>query len=222
MGGGLHLGLHTELFGEAGSGKSQLAMQLALWSTLNQHRESVHQAIFISLEKPAHQGRLQALARQLQTHDHGAWRQLLTLRTAMNLGEFDLHLEAAKEAVLSGQCRLIVVDPVSKIFDWEGPELGHSTIKKFKISMRHLLQRGQCALLTVNNVTDNFKGEGLVPRLGPGWSNDLHVQYQLLRPSSHRPHRLLVTRRTVLANGDKDLPFRIDQDGLLFGPEMEP
>ena len=57
-------------------------------------------------------------------------------------------------------------------------------LKKFKICFKPLLMSHNFALITTNNVTDDFKKGGIIPRLGPTWSDDLHFQYELIRPNN--------------------------------------
>lgn len=157
--GGVDVGSITEIFGEAGSGKTQLAMQLALNCVLSmEHGGLGGKAIFISTDKHVPTKRLAEMASHLETklgHD----TKLMDSIFALEFFEWiDLHPFVTEQLPRQLQnhpdVRLIVIDSVAGIFRQETDYIQRaSNMREVVQVLERLADIYNFAIITTNHVT---------------------------------------------------------------------
>ncbi|GLD72009.1 DNA repair protein XRCC3 [Lates japonicus] len=173
--GGLPVGGVTELAGESGAGKTQLALQLCLPSQGEQ--SSLHSDV-----PPT-------LINRLQFSDH------VYIEHAADLDSLQVCLSQRVPLLLArGLVRLLVVDSVAALFRSEF--LADNWLERnkqlltFSSALHHLSQEFTTPVLCINQVTDVFNSSddslgppssGLSPALGLAWANQVMVRLMMRR-----------------------------------------
>ncbi|XP_057679282.1 DNA repair protein XRCC3 isoform X2 [Corythoichthys intestinalis] len=205
MRGGLPVGAVTELSGESGVGKTQLALQLCL-----------------SVQYPARHGGLDSGAVFVCTEDAFPGKRLRQLIGEQPRLRPDLpadvtsgpgfgdrvYVEHAPDLASLQQClrrrvalllarglvRFVAIDSVASLFRSElGPADWQERSKELmalSATLRHLCQQYNPAVLCINQVTDIFSGSqeysgpswsDVCPALGLAWANQVTVRLMLRR-----------------------------------------
>ena len=116
LGGGVETQAITEAFGAFGSGKSQLAHQLAVNVQLPKEQGGLEgKAIFIDTEQTFRPERIQDMARALGLDPKGALENILVAR-AYNSDHQILLAEKAEEIIKTQGVRLLIVDSLTANF----------------------------------------------------------------------------------------------------------
>lgn len=157
--GGIDVGSITEIFGEAGSGKTQLAMQLALSCVLPMERGGLGgKAIFISTDKHVPTKRLAEMASYLEAK-LGLDTKLLDRIFALEFYDW-ISLQPFVTEQLPRQLRkhpdirLIVIDSVAGIFRQETDYIQRaSNMRDFVQVLERLADIYNFAIITTNHVT---------------------------------------------------------------------
>ncbi|XP_018542349.1 DNA repair protein XRCC3 [Lates calcarifer] len=203
--GGLPVGGVTELAGESGAGKTQLALQLCLSVQYPQQHGGLDSgAVYICTEDSFPIRRLQQLIREqsslrldvppslinrLQFSDH------VYIEHAADLDSLQVCLSQRVPLLLArGLVRLLVVDSVAALFrsefltdDWLERNKQLLTLSS---TLHHLSQEFTTPVLCINQVTDVFNSlddslgppsSGLSPALGLAWANQVMVRLMMQR-----------------------------------------
>ncbi|XP_026164008.1 DNA repair protein XRCC3 [Mastacembelus armatus] len=203
--GGLPVGGVTELSGESGAGKTQLALQLCLSVQYpTEHKGLNSGAVYISTEDSFPIRRLQQLIREqsslrsdvppslissLQFSDH------IYIEHAADLESLQVCLSRRVPLLLArGLVRLVVVDSVAALFrsefqaaDWLER---NKQLIAFSSTLHHLSQEFTTPVLCINQVTDVFSSSrdtlgplssNVSPALGLAWANQVMVRLMMWR-----------------------------------------
>uniref|UniRef100_UPI0037E9AB16 DNA repair protein XRCC3 n=1 Tax=Semicossyphus pulcher TaxID=241346 RepID=UPI0037E9AB16 len=203
--GGLPVGGVTELSGESGAGKTQLALQLCLSVQYPLQQGGLDSgAVFICTEDSFPSRRLQQLIREQSSLRSDAPPTLIkSLQFSNNIYiEHAADLDSLQVCVTRripllltrGLVRLLVVDSVAALFrsefqasDW----LKRSKqLISFSSKLHHLSQEYNTPVLCVNQVTDVFSSSddslgplpaSVSPALGLVWANQVMVRLMMQR-----------------------------------------
>ncbi|XP_068610050.1 DNA repair protein XRCC3 [Brachionichthys hirsutus] len=203
--GGLLLGGVTELSGESGAGKTQLALQLCLSVQYPpQHGGLNAGAVYVCTEDTFPIKRLQqligdqprlrsdvapSLIGSLQFSDH------VYVEHAADLASLQVCLSRRVPLLLArGLVRLLVVDSVAALFraefqadDWLER---NKQMLNFSSTLHHLSQEFTVPVLCINQVTDVFNSSddrlgplssAVSPALGLAWANQVTVRLMMHR-----------------------------------------
>ncbi|XP_056284834.1 DNA repair protein XRCC3 [Pseudoliparis swirei] len=228
--GGLPVGGVTELSGESGAGKTQLALQLCLSVQYpTQYRGLDSGALYICTEDPfpirrlqqliRHQARLRAdvppaLVSRLQFSDR------VYIEHAADLDSLQVCLSRRAPLLLArGLVRLLVVDSVAALFrsEFQAADWLAKTKRLLTLSstLHHLSLEFTTPVLCINQVTDVFSSSACVtgplsssvaPALGLAWANQVMVRLMM-----RRLHRTLI-------HGDQSSALRRLE--VVFAPHL--
>uniref|UniRef100_A0A8D3DA60 DNA repair protein n=1 Tax=Scophthalmus maximus TaxID=52904 RepID=A0A8D3DA60_SCOMX len=229
--GGLPAGGVTELSGESGAGKTQLALQLCLCVQYPVQYGGLNAgAVYISTEDSFPIRRLQQLIREqsclrsdvpaalissLQFTDH------VYVEHAADVDALQVCLSRRVPLLLTrGLVRLVVVDSVAALFrsefqadDWLER---NKQLLTFSSALQQLSLEFNTPVLCVNQVTDVFNRSndtlGVSPALGLAWANQVMVRLMMQRlqgsvergEQSSALRRLEVVFAPHLARGGRD------------------
>ncbi|XP_029352595.1 DNA repair protein XRCC3 isoform X2 [Echeneis naucrates] len=211
--GGLPVGAITELSGESGAGKTQLAMQFCLSVQYpTQYRGLGSGAVYICTEDSFPIRRLQQLIRE-QSHLRSDVPQELI--HSLQFSD-QVYIEHAADL---GLVRLLVLDSVAALFrsefkadDWLER---NKQLLAFSSTLHHLSQEFTTPVLCINQVTDVFNsGDNSLgplscpvsPALGLAWANRVMMRLMM--------RRLQVT----VARGDQSSVLRRLE--IIFAPHL--
>ncbi|XP_076611931.1 DNA repair protein XRCC3 [Chaetodon auriga] len=228
--GGLPVGGVTELSGESGAGKTQLALQLCLSVQYpTQYGGLSSGAVYICTEDSFPIRRLQQLIRDqsclrsdvppslistLQFSDH------VYVEHAADLDSMQVCLSRRVPLLLArGLIRLLVVDSVAALFrsEFQAADWLERTkqLLAFSSTLHHLSQEFTTPVLCINQVTDVFNSSddslgplssNVSPALGLAWANQVMV-------------RLMIRRlQAAVARGDQHSALRRLE--VVFAPHL--
>ncbi|KAM8876191.1 DNA repair protein XRCC3 isoform 1-T1 [Synchiropus picturatus] len=227
--GGLPVGGITELAGESGAGKTQLALQLCLSVQFpRQHGGMSSGAVFISTEDSFPSKRLQQLIIGQRCLRQDVPEELVRgLRFSDNIYvEHAADLAALQKCLTQrvplllarGLVRLLVVDSVASLFrcEFEADDWLNRARELTGLSstLRHLGDQFGAAVLCINQVTDVFSSDGslgplsssVAPALGLTWANMVTIRLMM--------HRL---REQVSQSGQCSALRRLE---VVFAPHL--
>ncbi|XP_041814456.1 DNA repair protein XRCC3 [Chelmon rostratus] len=219
--GGLPLGGVTELSGESGAGKTQLALQLCLSVQYPTQYGGLNSGVvYVCTEDSFPIRRLQQLIRdqsclrsdvppslisRLQFSDH------VYIEHAADLDSLQVCLSRRVPLLFArGLIRLLVVDSVAALFrsEFQAADWLERTkqLLAFSSSLHHLSQEFSTPVLCINQVTDVFdssddtlgpRSSNVSPALGLAWANQVMVRLMIrrLRVAVARGHQRSTLRR---------------------------
>ncbi|XP_008297141.1 DNA repair protein XRCC3 [Stegastes partitus] len=203
--GGLPVGGVTELSGESGAGKTQLALQLCLSVQYPpQHGGLSSGALYICTEDSFPIKRLQQLIREQSSLRSDVPPSLISslhfsdhiyIEHTADLDSLQVCLSRRAPLLLAqGLVRLLVVDSVAALFrsefqadDWLERNRQMLT---FSSALHHLSQEFTTPVLCINQVTDVFNqsnnisgpsSSSVSPALGLAWANQVMVRLMMRR-----------------------------------------
>ncbi|XP_039981121.1 DNA repair protein XRCC3 [Xiphias gladius] len=223
--GGLPVGGVTELSGESGAGKTQLALQLCLSVQYpTQYRGLNSGAVYICTEDSFPIRRLQQLIRQQSCLRSDVPPSLISslpfsdhvyIEHAADLDSLQVCLSRRIPLLLArGLVRLLVVDSVAALFrsefqseDWLER---NKQLLTFSSALHHLSQEFTTPVLCINQVTDVFNrsddslgplSSNMSPALGLAWANQVMVRLimQRLQKTVARGNQSSTLRRLEVA-----------------------
>ncbi|XP_047430120.1 DNA repair protein XRCC3 [Mugil cephalus] len=227
--GGLLVGRVTELSGQSGTGKTQLALQLCLSVQYPpQHGGLSSGALYICTEDSFPVRRLDQLIRfqsilrpEVPPHLIGrlSFSDRVYVEHAADLDALQVCLSRRAPLLLAqGLVRLLVVDSVAALFrsefqadDWLER---NKQLLTFSSTLHHLSQEFSTPVLIINQVTDVFNDSNSLspssstvsPALGLAWANQVMVRLMM--------HRLQAT----VARGDQTSVLRRLE--VVFAPHL--
>lgn len=176
--GGVDVGSVTEIFGEAGSGKTQLCMQLALNCALPIELNGLNgNTCYISTDKHLPTNRLSQIANAL-TEKHKIDVSFLDkinvweFNTTDSLKMFVLELPALLEKI--ADIRLIVIDSIAGIFRHETNYIQRATdMRDIVQELERLADIYNFAIVTTNHVTStpHLLNSNTIAACGAAWDN---------------------------------------------------
>ncbi|XP_058468789.1 DNA repair protein XRCC3 isoform X1 [Solea solea] len=228
--GGLPVGGVTELSGESGAGKTQLALQLCLCVQFpTQHGGLNSGAVYICTEDTFPMRRLRQLITEqprLRTDvppsliSSLCFTDHIYIEHAADLDSLSVCLSRRVPLLLArGLVRLVVVDSVAALFraefqadDWLQR---NKQLLALAATLQHLSDEFNTPVLCINQVTDVFNSSDRLspvmsqvsPALGLAWANQLMVRLMLLRLQG------------VVAQGDQRSALRRLE--VVFAPHLD-
>ena len=115
LGGGFRAGTLTEVFGRSNSGKSQLAMQAALFSARMGKR-----SLYVDTEGSFRPERVEGIARARGWEDRGLLEMIVYVRTD-SLSEQMEMVRRMSERAATSTCTLVIIDTLTRNFSVELP-----------------------------------------------------------------------------------------------------
>ncbi|KAM9339368.1 DNA repair protein XRCC3 isoform 1-T2 [Symphorus nematophorus] len=203
--GGLPAGGITELSGESGAGKTQLALQLCLCVQYPVQHGGLHSgAVYICTEDVFPSRRLQQLISGQSSLRPDVPPGVLSrlrfsdqvfIEHAADLDSLQVCLSRRVPLLLTrGLVRLLVVDSVAALFrsEFQASDWLERTRQLLTVSstLQHLSQEFDTPVLCVNQVTDVFDSDDqslrplsstVSPALGLAWANQVMVRLMMLR-----------------------------------------
>jgi DNA repair protein RadA len=142
LGGGIETQAITEMYGAFGSGKSQLAHQLAVSVQLPKERGGLNaKAIFIDTEQTFRPERIKQMAEGLGLDPEKAMENIFVAR-AYNSDHQVLLLDSAEDIIKKGEVKLIVIDSLTSSFRSDYTGRGTLADRQQKLNRHlHRLQR---------------------------------------------------------------------------------
>ncbi len=139
LGGGIEVKTITELFGEFGSGKTQICHQLAVNVQLPPEKGGLSKrAIYIDSEGTFRWERIEAMARALGMNPDEAMENILYVR-AVNSDHQMTIAEELKEIIPKENIGLVIIDSITGHFRAEYPGRENLAVRQQKLN-RHLHQ----------------------------------------------------------------------------------
>jgi len=156
MGGGFETGAITELYGEFGSGKTQVAHQLAVNVQLQDENNEPSKVIYIDTENTFRPERILQMAKKVGLNPEEALKNIKIAR-AYNSDHQMLLSEKAEELLKTGEFKLLIVD--SLIAHFRAEFIGRGTLserqQKLNKHMHTLLRLADvynCCVVVTNQV----------------------------------------------------------------------
>jgi len=142
LGGGIETQAITEMYGAFGSGKSQLAHQLAVSVQLPKEKGGLNgKAIFIDTEQTFRPERIKQMAEGLGLDPEKAMENIFVAR-AYNSDHQVLLLDSAEDIIKKGEVKLIVIDSLTSSFRSDYTGRGTLADRQQKLNRHlHRLQR---------------------------------------------------------------------------------
>lgn len=176
--GGVDVGSITEIFGESGSGKTQLCMQLALNCALPVELRGLNgEVCYISTDKHLSTKRLAQMANSLATK-HNVNIPFLDkiIVTEFNTTE-ELSLFIAKLPALlkeASNIRLIIIDSIAGVYRYETNYIERATDMRFTVQeLERLADIYNFAIVTTNHITSlpQLFSSDSIASCGIAWDN---------------------------------------------------
>lgn len=226
-----------EIYGEAGSGKTQLSLQIALNAILNMKNEPTYKVLFITTQKHAHEQKIEAFTKHIINRigmdlaDQKTFRDNFLTRHITEVSEFDQYIrhdlnKLHQDCKANYRLRLVVIDNISSVVkQLEGGET-YSRHRKDRFlvelydSISHFMRQG-IYVIAVNNLAANFKAFDEakklyknVSSLGDLWTYMVTDKFELMKHMADgRTVRLMKTHFSK--NGHKpDTLLEITADGM--------
>jgi len=203
--GGFKPGGIYEVVGEAGSGKTNFALQLAKCFISKGCK-----CYYLTTQKPLSLSRLRAL--ELDNSS-------LLVRHANYLDEQMYYINEELKKVLEENetTKLFVLDSIPPLINEDFSGSKEDSIKKsqllsaISIVLKHLSVKHGLVVLCINNVVSDMQGS-VVPSLGTNWANLVNTRFALYKTREERILRVVFSDYIPV----KELLFEVNNQGLTF------
>lgn len=177
--GGLHPGNLYEIVGEAGTGKTNLALEVL------KNISNLHKGYYLSTQKPISESRL--LSIQINPDN------ILT-RHANSIDQITYHIfQEIPEILQRNEVKLIIIDNIYSIVQ-EVPSDDHKmktgVFIRLAVVLKYLSMAYSVGLIIINNVVSDMK-EKIVPGLGLNWANCTNHRIFLEKKNTERFLKIL-------------------------------
>lgn len=213
LGGGVPVRGITEVTGESGSGKTQLALQLALHAQLPPSSGGLGKGVaYICTESQFPAVRLQQLIYHLQDKHTQGPKTFTDNIFIQHVSDMESLVDCIRyqlpHLVPSRQVGLVVIDSVAAAFRAEDGAEVNKTIPLQTLGYRlhQLASSYDVAVVAINQVTaamgkQNLYGRtgNITPALGLSWANLVTTRLMLIRTNSY-----IKSNKTVLCNKNRD------------------
>ncbi|CAK81721.1 unnamed protein product (macronuclear) [Paramecium tetraurelia] len=217
--GGIQTGILTELYGEAGCGKTHVCMTLMINTIINYKTSRV---IYISTAKQLQQDRFNQLLCKISYvigNQNIAWFTNLfnkcIIQHLNNTKFMDEYIYEQLPTLLEQyQFKLIIIDNITTYLQELQLTLNQmqktSILKKFSNHFRKLAKKHNIAVVFVNNVVSSTQNNKLYPALGIKWSEMIDERIQVEKKGMIRHFRIDISHRVAL----DDAAFTIQESGI--------
>jgi len=194
LGGGIPTRSVTEVFGEFGTGKTQLAHQLCVNVQLPEERGGLNgKAVFIDTENTFRPERIQDMARALDLNEREAVRNIFFAR-AYNTDQQLLLAEKVEELAERENIKLLVVDSLTSLFraEFVGREAlaaRQQKLARHLLTLHRLSEFKDLAVLVTNQVQarpDMFFGDPTKPIGGHVLAHSVTTRVYLRRSKGNK------------------------------------
>lgn len=171
FGGGIETQAVTEIFGEFGSGKTQLAHQISVNVQLPEEKAGLDgKAIYIDTENTFRPRRIESMAKEVGIDPEEALQNILVAKPG-NTDQQIITAEKAQEIVEERNVKLVIVDTVTSLFRAE--YIGRDTLAERQqklgqhlLTLHRIADQNNVAVLVTNQVQANpdaFVGDSAQP-----------------------------------------------------------
>ncbi|CAD8064703.1 unnamed protein product [Paramecium sonneborni] len=216
LNGGIQTGILTEIFGEAGCGKTHVCMTLMINTIINYKTSKV---IYISTAKQLQQDRFnQLLQYRVGKKSKDKFTNLFNKCIIQHLNNpkfMDEYIYEQLPTLLEQyQFKLIIIDNITTYLQEIQLTLNQmqktSILKKFSNHFRKLAKKHNIAVVFVNNVVTSTQNNKLYPSLGQKWSEMIDERIQVEKKGLIRHFRIDISHRVAL----DDAAFTIQESGI--------
>lgn len=171
LGGGVETQAVNEIFGEFGSGKTQIAHQLSVNVQLPEEKGGLDgKAIYIDTENTFRPQRIKSMARGTELDPDESLKNILVAKV-VNTDQQLITAEKAQEIIEEKNVRLVVVDTVTSLFraEYVGRESlaeRQQKLGQHLLALHRIADQSNVAVLVTNQVQANpdaFLGESTQP-----------------------------------------------------------
>ncbi|KRX08362.1 P-loop containing nucleoside triphosphate hydrolase [Pseudocohnilembus persalinus] len=224
LGGGILVGYISEIYGEAGSGKTQFGINSVLNSVItydqNGNKQFNGSGVYISFRKDVNQKRLEQLHETFKRQNNlGESVNFLEQNQVqfVNLLKFqdfiDFIEKSLENCLQQGNFKILVIDEIANLIREEFSEKQYhekqNFISQFILKMKILAHKYAFAVLIINSVvsdaenrnTDSGK-QKLLPAIGAFWTSQLNERFKISREE----------RKEVYINQEQQLQKQYFQD----------
>ncbi|XP_063707099.1 uncharacterized protein LOC134835963 [Culicoides brevitarsis] len=228
--GGLRLRGITEIAGEAGSGKSQLAMNLCLTTQLPLEMGGIGtKSLYISTEGPLATERLLRMARTLiEKHELNVTAtQMMDNVIYISVMEYDdlynLIVNRLERLLETEPVGLVIIDSIAAIFRIEERYAERSQdLRSLVVTLQHLGKKYDFATVCINQVRNDLESEEVGPTLGLSWANLVTTRLQIYKQPSMKQGDTVLRQKRVLRviwapnlRKNDEATFYINENGIL-------
>jgi DNA repair protein RadA len=227
FGGGVETAAITEVFGKFGSGKTQIAHQLAVNAQLSKEDGGLEgNVIYIDTENTFRPERIQQMAKALKLDPEEVLGNILVAR-AYNSDHQMLLAEKASEIIKEKNVKLVIVDSLTAHFRAEYTGRGTLANRQQKLNRHmHTLQRKigdlhNCAVLVTNQVMarpDILFGDPTAPIGGHIVGHHSTFRVYLKRGKGNKRVAELIDSPNM---PDGECIFDVIEDGIVDGKEKK-
>ena len=183
--GGIDVGMITEICGEAGSGKSQICIQLALNVQMNSTEGGLNgKAVFISTEQPFPSSRLAEMEKCLNSSKCYSSNIFLShYMTGESLTDCIVH-KLPRLLESHPTIKLIIIDSIAGAFRLEKDYIKRANLMRKMIEKLEFLANKYNFAVVITNQIYSATSNGLEvnnPAMGLAWANLIGTRLQLFR-----------------------------------------
>lgn len=203
--GGFRCGAITEIYGESGSGKSQLCLQAALncWE---------RGAIYICTEDKFPVKRFNQMKESLKNYNSQVdYGKNVYVEYVTDADELLSCIRVRLPQLLkSHQADIVIIDSVAAPFRCESTNYMQraDNLQDLSMLLLGLAQERELAVLCVNQVTASMEQDDVLPSLGLAWSNMINTRLYIKKSDRYTSHR-----------NSKDM-LVVRELSVVFAPEL--
>jgi DNA repair protein RadB len=210
--GGIRKGTLTEVVGSPATGKTQLALQMALDTP----------TIFIDTENKLHLERLQEIGRA-RGHYTDEFLHAVSIHTPSNMEEFKSILASLEDELLTRPVGLLVVDSIAAPARREYENAAEQMVAVLSVAqtLKRIAIEYQIGVLLINQVSTTF-GPSTQPRaaLGTSWHHCVSTRLILEHQEPRLPlRRVTVSKSNIVGPTPQPISFHITDMGLVDPPD---
>lgn len=185
MGGGIDVGSLTEIFGEAGSGKTQLCLQLALNCAIPLDQQGLGgQVVYVSTDKDFPLKRIEEMARTRSVS-----KALVNVLVSKFNTKSSLEFFIAHQLPSLLECRplikLLIIDSIAGIFRVETDYYQRARDMRWAANeLYRLADQHHFAVLITNQITSAPQLNKNIACLGPAWNTLVSTKLEVKKTES--------------------------------------
>lgn len=209
--GGIRKGTLTEIVGSPATGKTQLALQMALDTP----------TIFIDTENKVRLERLQEIGRARGRHTD-EFLQNVTVHSPSNMEEFKAVLGSLEDELLTRPVGLLVVDSIAAPArrEYEDPAEQMVAVLGVAQTLKRIADQYRIGVLLINQVSTTF-GDQPKAALGTYWYHCVSTRIVLEHKEPRLPLRgAMVAKSNFVGPTKSPIPFHVTEVGLVDIDEM--
>lgn len=195
--GGIDVGAVTEIFGEAGTGKTQLCMQLALNCALPVELNGLNgRTCYVSTDKPFPTNRLAQMTEGSRYAAHGInFLDLIHIWQYYTLAELQFFVKEELPTRLQTcpNIRLVIIDSLAGIFRYETDYIKRARdMRELFHDLHQLTAKHEFAIVATNHITSVPQADGSSKNesaCGQAWNNLVDVKLRIRKTEKFLPSK---------------------------------